>query len=207
MNPGYLSLLCLFIIYVLYWMGSLQPVFRSLCIKPALFLFALPVGCLLSSCAIPFTSGVSVSLGYILWLGLFMMFWGREGYEVRLYLFPSAMLVGVSLFLLRYVLQLDPVLQFMAQPYFVAVASLVITFFLAYDISHTFIMTGLGLCMMEIFDSVWLYSQAGEVTVGDLSFIDVLLLSLLVSTVGKQFTSVILTRLTNPRKLLLRKGR
>jgi hypothetical protein len=180
MNPGYLSAFCLLLIAVLAWMGLLDGLLSRLQIRLRTFYALLFAHYLASGWYIPFGPYITLSVGtFLLPIVFFLFLWGRQERESRNYSFAAALLAGVTLFLLRYIIRLDPVLHVVDEVYLVAGVAVVLTVVMSRQADQALIIMGLGLCLMEIVTQVLVYSSVNAVTLGEFAFRDALVFSLL----------------------------
>ncbi|WCK56065.1 hypothetical protein PP175_09210 [Aneurinibacillus sp. Ricciae_BoGa-3] len=183
MNPGYIASLCLFILFVLYWMGSLEAVRKSARKVIVGFTAALVSG----AWDIPVRPSLSINLSFLVAGFLFFYLWSREAANQRTQIFMAGLLVGTSLFLVRYLLYLDPVLQIADLLYCQVAVSLALTVTLARTLPEAILISTFGTLAFEVFNEVWQYTLFGSAALGGMAFLDSLILSTLVSAVGKAF--------------------
>jgi hypothetical protein len=181
MNPGYIASLCLFILYVLYWMGSLQAVQQTLRIVIVSFTAAL----LGAFWDIQLYAFLSINLSFLVVLLLFFYMWSRAEASQRTQIFMSGLLIGVSLFLLQYLFYLDPVLQITDLVYFEVAISLALTVILARTLREAVIISTFGILVFEVCNEVWQYTLSGTATLGGMAFLDSLMLTVLASAAAK----------------------
>lgn len=182
MNPGYLSAICLLLIVVLGWMGALDGLLARLQIRMRTFLALLFAVYLTSGWHIPLGSITSVSVGaFVLPAMYFFFLWGRQERDIRSYNFAAALLTGATLFLLRYVLKLDPVLHIVDEIYLIAGATAVLPLVMSRHAEQVITIAGLGLCFMEVMSWMFLNPPGFPTVIGEFSFRDSLVFSLLLA--------------------------
>lgn len=182
MNPGYLSAICLLLIVVLGWMGALDGLLARLQIRMRTFLAFLFAVYLTSGWHIPLGSITSVSVGaFVLPVMYFFFLWGRQERDIRSYNFAAALLTGVTLFLLRYVLKLDPVLHIVDEIYLIAGATAILPLVMSRHAEQVITIAGLGLCFMEVMSWMFLNPPGFPTVIGEFSFRDSLVFSLLLA--------------------------
>ncbi|GED12747.1 hypothetical protein AM501_19495 [Aneurinibacillus migulanus] len=182
MNPGYLSAICLLLIVVLGWMGALDGLLARLQIRMRTFLALLFAVYLTSGWHIPLGSITSVSVGaFVLPAMYFFFLWGRQERDIRSYNFAAALLTGVTLFLLRYVLKLDPVLHIVDEIYLIAGATAILPLVMSRHAEQVITIAGLGLCFMEVMSWMFLNPPGFPTVIGEFSFRDSLVFSLLLA--------------------------
>lgn len=182
MNPGYLSAICLLLIVVLGWMGALDGLLARLQIRMRTFLALLFAVYLTSGWHIPLGSITSVSVGaFVLPAMYFFFLWGRQERDIRSYNFAAALLTGVTLFLLRYVLKLDPVLHIVDEIYLIAGATAILPLVMSRHAEQVVTIAGLGLCFMEVMSWMFLNPPGFPTVIGEFSFRDSLVFSLLLA--------------------------
>jgi hypothetical protein len=180
MNPGYLSFFCLFIVAVLGWMGLFDEFLSRLQLQKRAFFLLLISICLTSAWYIPLYADSAVSIGtFVLPLGFFCFLWGKEERDSRTYTLAAALLTGVTLFLFRYMLQLDPVLRIVDEVYLIAAVTAVLSIVISRRTEQTLSIIGLGLMFMEILVQFLLRAQVQPIVLGDFSFRDALIFSML----------------------------
>ncbi|AMA73593.1 MULTISPECIES: hypothetical protein [Aneurinibacillus] len=208
MNPGYLSFVCLFFILVFSWMGTMDALFSRLRIQARTFFILLGVFYLTSGWFIPFGMGACSVGAFLLPFVFFFALWSRQERDIRQYSFTAALLCGVTLFLFRYMLMIDPILQVADEVYLVAGVAASLAPFMTRKPEQAFIIIGFGLCLMEVLVQFFLYSYAPSVTLGGFIFRDMLVLSLLV---GMALHSVLFfclrISMSLMRKVLVKRGR
>lgn len=179
MNPGYLSAICLLFIVVLGWMGALDGLLVRLQLRMRTFLALLFAIYVTSGWYIPLGSIISVSIGALVLPAVYFFFlWGRQERDIRSYNFAAALLTGVTLFLLRYVLKLDPVLHVVAETYLIAGATAVLPLVMGRHAEQVITIAGLGLCFMEVMSGIFLNPPGIPAVIGEFSFRDSLVFSL-----------------------------
>lgn len=138
----------------------------------------------------------------------FFYLWMKEQEEIRPHLLAGGLLAGATLFLLRYMLWLDPVLQIGGETYLVALLAVSLSLLIARTLFHVFIVIGIGVSVMEVILEAWTYERSGYFIVGDLHYRDILVFSLLVSLVSWQvFVSAVGAGFFAVRKLFARRSR
>lgn len=179
MNPGYISAFCMLIIAVVIWMGLLDGLLERLKLGQRTLFILLFVMYMTSGWMIPLGTYTAIGIGnFILPLLFFLFLWSRLMYESRNYSFAAALLLGVTLFLLRYMLQLDPILHVVNEIYLIACTAAVLPILMSRHVELILIIEGLGLCFMEILTQLLLYPKDFFVVVGDFVFRDALVFSL-----------------------------
>lgn len=190
MNAGYLSFCCLLLIWIIGWMGLLDELSRRIGIRPRVFLFLL-IAVLLTGNIEVQVYGIGLSVGsFLLPLGLFAYVWAREEKDARRYILAAALLAGVTLFMLRYMLRLDPVLQIVGEDYLLASGALLLTLMMSRDAAHGLAIVGLALCIADVLFAGYTYQLNGQSVIGSLSFRDGLVLALIVSLSGQRVMTI-----------------
>ncbi|WP_047152643.1 hypothetical protein [Aneurinibacillus tyrosinisolvens] len=209
MNAGYLSLFCVIILLILQWMGWLNPFLSQLRIRPYVFVSLLLTVYAGSGWVLSLTPHIQVyPVTYALPLVFFFYLWMKEQEEIRPHLLAGGLLAGATLFLLRYMLWLDPVLQIGGETYLVALLAVSLSLLIARTLFHVFIVIGIGVSVMEVILEAWTYERSGYFIVGDLHYRDILVFSLLVSLVSWQvFVSAVGAGFFAVRKLFARRSR
>jgi hypothetical protein len=181
MNPGYLSAFCLLLIALLVWMGTLHNMIGRLGLRPRTFYLFLFLLFVTSGWYIPLGANAEISIGaFFLPMSLFLFLWGRQERDNRTYSFAAALLAGVTLFLLRYMLKLDPVLQVTGEVYLIAGVAVALTPLMSRQAEQCLLTMGLGLCFMEVLTQLLLYPSRHFITLGEFAFRDVLVFSLFI---------------------------
>ncbi|WCN36725.1 YphA family membrane protein [Aneurinibacillus uraniidurans] len=185
MNAGYLSFCCLLLIWIVGWMGMLDGLSQRIGIRPRVFLFLLLVVLLTGNIEVH-AYGIGLYMGsFLLPLGMFTYVWAREEKDVRRYILTAALLAGVTLFLLRYMLRLDPVLQIVGENYLLASVALLLALMMSRDVAHGLAIVGLAFCIMDILFAGYTYQLNRQSVIGSLAFRDGLVLALIVSLSGQ----------------------
>lgn len=209
MNAGYFSFCCLLLIWIVGWMGLLDELSRRIGIRPRVFLFLLLAVLLAGNIEVQ-AYGIGLSIGsFLLPLGLFAYVWAREEKDARRYILAAALLAGATLFMLRYMLRLDPVLQIVEENYLLASGALLLTLIMSRDLAHGMAIMGLAFCMADILFAGYTYQLSGQGMIGSLAFRDGLVLALIVSLSGQRVMVVCLDIGAGlvQRMLGMRKGR
>ncbi|MFT9847544.1 YphA family membrane protein [Aneurinibacillus sp. REN35] len=179
MNPGYISAFCMLIIVVVIWMGLLDGLLKRLKLGQRTLFILIFAMYMASGWTIPLGTYTAISIGsFVLPLLFFLFLWSRLAYESRNYSFAAALLLGVTLFLLRYMLQLDPILHVMNETYLIACTAAALPILMSRHAELILIIEGLGLCFMEILTELLLHPKNFFVVVGDFVFRDALVFSL-----------------------------
>lgn len=180
MNPGYFTYLCIFILYILLWMNWLSPFLQQLQISEKTFALLLTLYLVFSFVIVPYKGSVQLNVGLFIFPALLLYWvWGKEEKDSRIMTVSSVLLVGVNLFLLRYVIRIDPVLLIIGETYLCAFIAVILGLILAKSQKQAFLILGLGLYLMEFFFQWWSFTRGGAVYFGDGMFSDIFLLSLL----------------------------
>ncbi|BAU28914.1 hypothetical protein DFP93_103239 [Aneurinibacillus soli] len=209
MNAGYFSFCCLLLIWIVGWMGMLDGLSWRIGIRPRFFLFLLLAVLLTGNIEVQ-AYGIGLYIGsFLLPLGLFAYVWAREEKDARRYVLTAALLAGVTLFLLRYMLRLDPVLQIVEENYLLASVALLLTLMMSRDAAHGLVIVGLAFCIADILFAGYTYQLNGQSIIGSLSFRDGLVLALIVSLSGQRMIAICIDIGTGMARRLfgLRKGR
>jgi hypothetical protein len=179
MNPGYFTYVCIFILFILLWMNWLVPFLQQMQISEKTFAFLLTIYVVFSFVVLPYKGHVQVNVGLFILPALLLYWaWGKEERDNRIMIVSSFLLVGVNLFLLRYVIRIDPVLLIMDEPYLCSSIAIILGLILAKSQKHVFLILGSGLYLMEILFQWWSYTRGGDLYFGDGMFSDIFLLSL-----------------------------
>ncbi|HBI02442.1 MAG TPA: hypothetical protein DDY49_00240 [Paenibacillaceae bacterium] len=180
MNPGYFTYLCIFILYILLWMNWLTPFLQQMQISEKTFALLLTMYLVFSFVVLPYQGSVQINVGIFVFPALLLYWaWGKEGKDSRIMIVSSFLLVGVNLFLLRYIIRIDPVLLVIKESYLCAFIAIISGLILAKSQKDVFLILGSGLYLMELLFQWWSYTRGGEVYFGDGMFSDIFLLSLL----------------------------
>lgn len=180
MNPGYFTYLSIFILFILLWMNWLTPFLQQIQVSEKTFALLLTVYLVFSFVVLPYKGHVQINLGLFLFPAMLLYWvWAKEDKDSRIMLLSSFLLVGVNLFLLRYLIRIDPVLLFVGESYLCAMIAVILGLILAKSQKQVFIILGSGIYLMEVLFQGWSYSQGGDIYLGDGMFSDIFLLSLL----------------------------
>lgn len=165
------------VIGIIGWMGLLDGLLSSLRMRPRTLFILLLTVYVMSGWHVPL-GGTAVSVGgFALPLLCFLFLWAKLTQENRSYAFAAALLLGVTLFLLRYMLQLDPILHVTDEVYLIACAAALLPLLLSRYTALILIIEGLGLCFMEVLSQLFLYPKGFVAMLGDFAFRDALILS------------------------------
>lgn len=182
MNPGYITYLCMFILLILLWMGWLRTFLLQIGIGEKGFATLLGLYFLFSFFVLPLGDYIRINVGLFLFPALlFFWVWGNEAGENRMNIFASFLLVGVNLFLLRYVIRIDPVLLVMNETFMVSIAAILLVLILGRDSKQVFLIGGMGVYFSELLYQGWIFFHEGQPFLGDGMFSDIILLSLLIA--------------------------
>lgn len=180
MNSGHIAYLFMFILLIMLWMGWLRSFLMQIKVRERLFALFLAFSFLFSFLNVPITDKFSINIGLFLFpMLLFLWVWGNEDKESRMNIFASFLLLGVNLFLLRYVIRIDPVLLIMSEALMIGLVAMIIVLILGKNIKQVFLITGMGVYLMEFLYQGWVYIHSKEMVWGDGVFCDALLFSLI----------------------------
>jgi len=180
MNPGYFTYLCILILFILLWMDWFEPFLKQMQIKKRAFAFYLMFYLLFSFVTFSMFGLFQLNVGLFVFPALLLFWgWGTENRENRMMIFSSFILVGVNLFLLRYVIRLDPVLLILEEPFLCTLVAVIFGLFLARSQKDVFLIIGSGIYLMEILFQWWTYTRGGNVYLGEGMFSDIFLLSII----------------------------
>lgn len=180
MNPGQIAYLCLFILLIMLWMGWLRSFLMQIKVKEGAFALFLALAFFFSFLNLPITGNFHINIGLFLFpILLFSWVWGNEDKDSRMNIIASCLLLGVNLFLLRYVIRIDPVLLMMSEAYMIGFVAMILVLILGKNMKQVFLITGMGLYLMEFLYQGWVYIHSKEMLWGDGVFCDALLFSLI----------------------------
>ncbi|MBO8170677.1 MAG: hypothetical protein H0Z33_02180 [Bacillaceae bacterium] len=203
MNPGYLSFLSYWFVFIFIWIGLLSPFLNQIQIKKRYFYLIFLVSWIGTFFNIPIYEKLQINVGgYAVPFLLAMWIWTRENEQHRAHLFSVGALIGASVLLVRGMIRLDPVIMIVDEMYMVAI----LTGFLSLIavrryIHHVFVIT-MGLFVEQILYTWYFWDKLNVVVLGNAAFRDTWWMSLWLAGTGQLLLSGI--KVSNPiRKIRL----
>ncbi|GAB7386246.1 hypothetical protein BSNK01_00810 [Bacillaceae bacterium] len=168
MNDGYIAFFAYWFMLLLWFSGF----FDNWLKKAGIPFWAL--GGILIAAAFAHWVKLDVAAGVELNAGGFLLpfllafaMWTKAEERYRLTLLTQAFFTGATLFLLREMFRLDPVLMVVDELYLLAVAAVVISFVAAKSFAHLFIVLAMGLSFQETLFQLGLREHLPAVELGE----------------------------------------
>ncbi|HJV46542.1 MAG TPA: hypothetical protein VJ824_12555 [Bacillota bacterium] len=173
MNTGYQALIIIWFLILFSWIGffdrffQLHPMNKRWVIR-FLLLFLFGAG---YQIPLPDHGQLSI-ISFLLPFVISVWVWIRLGDTNRLHVLTASFLVGTSIFLLRLLLQLDPVLMVMNEKYMQVGLMLFLVNVATHAPIQQFVLLGFGLTFSEIGFQYYQWEKTGHYELGSFAYCD-----------------------------------
>jgi hypothetical protein len=173
MNPGYLALIVIWFLILLTWIGCFDRYLQINHVKKSIVMTFLIISLFGTWYTQPLVMGGRISfVSFLLPLAISWFMWLREDDNIQIHLLTASFLIGTSIFLLRLLLQIDPVLMFINEHYMQVALTLFLLVVAARGFTQQFILLVFGLTFGEVGFQYYLWEKTSHFQLGSLDYSD-----------------------------------
>lgn len=173
MIDGYMSFLCLWLTLVLLWMGSLDNFLSKIGIGKKMFIIWLVGTAIFMFFSVEVAPFLTVNIGgFLLPLFFTVWLWNRSGDLHFVHLFSVSCLLSSTLFLMKKLFFLDPVLMVIPELDFLLITTVLLTIIAVKTAAQTLFVITFGLIGSDLLYQISSFDSVGMIILGSTNFRD-----------------------------------